>query len=189
MPKILTIRQRYLQLSRKSAGFEQGKLRALAVDNLMRLMPRIEMRPARRGRIHDHVTRGLSVRASYWSNSIWSGSQIKVNGDVVVAVPAKDVILATGSRDRANLKAVERVGAGLCKRQRRFDGHALRLSQGQVREIRRRLRRVRVGIGAIWPFRTQSRLSNADTASWHIENMSRLIRLNLAGAMVWRIRR
>ena len=104
---------RYLSFS-EITGFEQGKLRALAVDNLMRLMPRIEMRQLAEGAfmITSHADYGASL---ILVDSIWSGSQIKVNGDVVVAVPAKDVILATGSRDRTNLKAMRGLAQDFAK--------------------------------------------------------------------------
>ena len=109
MPKILTRMTRYLSSS-EDLGVERGKLRALAVDNLMRLMPRIEMRQLAEGAfmITSHAEYGASL---ILVDSIWSGDQIKVNGDIVVAVPAKDVILATGSRDRKNLKAMRGAGA------------------------------------------------------------------------------
>ena len=104
---------RYLGFS-EITGFEQGKLRALAVDNLMRLTPRIEMRQLAEGAfmITSHADYGASL---ILVDSIWSGSQIKVNGDVVVAVPAKDVILATGSRDRTNLKAMRGLAQDFAK--------------------------------------------------------------------------
>jgi uncharacterized protein YtpQ (UPF0354 family) len=95
---------RYLSSS-EITGFERGKLRALAIDNLMALMPRIEMRQLAEGAfmITSHADYGASL---ILVDSIWSDGQIKVNGEIVVAVPAKDVILVTGSRDRANLKAM-----------------------------------------------------------------------------------
>ncbi len=104
---------RYLGFS-EITGFEQGKLRALAVDNLMRLTPRIEMRQLAEGAfmITSHADYGASL---ILVDSIWSGSQIKVNGDVVVAVPAKDVILATGSRDGTNLKAMRGLAQDFAK--------------------------------------------------------------------------
>jgi uncharacterized protein YtpQ (UPF0354 family) len=97
-------RTRYLSSS-EIFGVERRKLRSLAVDNLMRLMPRIEMRQLAEGAfmITSHADYGASL---VLVDSIWSGDQIKVNGDIVVAVPAKDVILATGSRDRKNLEAM-----------------------------------------------------------------------------------
>ena len=104
---------RYLGSS-EIQGFEPGRLRALAVENLMRLMPRIEMRQLAEGAymITSHADYGASL---ILADDIWSGDQIKVNGDIVVAVPAKDVVLATGSRDRQNLKAIRQLTHDLAK--------------------------------------------------------------------------
>jgi uncharacterized protein YtpQ (UPF0354 family) len=44
-------------------------------------------------------------------DDIWSGGQIKVDGDVVVAVPARDVLLVTGSRNRTALKSIRELAA------------------------------------------------------------------------------
>jgi len=104
---------RYLSSS-EDIGVERSKLRALAVDNVMRLMPSIEMRQLDEGAfmITSHGDYGASL---VLVDSIWSGDQIKVNGDIVVAVPAKDVVLATGSRDRKNLKAMRQLAHDLAK--------------------------------------------------------------------------
>jgi uncharacterized protein YtpQ (UPF0354 family) len=104
---------RYLSSS-EDLGVERGKLRALAVDNLMRLMPRIDMRQLAEGAfmITSHADYGASL---VLVDSIWSGDQIKVNGDIVVVVPAKDVVLATGSRDRKNLTAMRQLAHDLAK--------------------------------------------------------------------------
>jgi uncharacterized protein YtpQ (UPF0354 family) len=95
-------------------GFEPGRLRALAVENLMRLMPRIEMRHLAEGAymITSHADYGASL---ILADDIWSGDQIKVTGDIVVAVPAKDVVLATGSRDRKNLTAIRQLTHDLAR--------------------------------------------------------------------------
>jgi uncharacterized protein YtpQ (UPF0354 family) len=104
---------RYLSSS-EDLGVERSKLRALAVDNVMRLMPRMEMRQLAEGAfmITSHAEYGASL---ILADSVWTGDQIKVDGDVVVAVPAKDVILATGSRDRKNLKAMRQLASDLAK--------------------------------------------------------------------------
>jgi uncharacterized protein YtpQ (UPF0354 family) len=106
-------RTRYLS-SLEISGFEPNKLRELAIENLMRLMPRIEMRQLAEGAfmITSHADYGASL---VLVDSIWSGDQIKVNGDIVVAVPAKDVILATGSRDSKNLKSMRQLASDLAK--------------------------------------------------------------------------
>jgi uncharacterized protein YtpQ (UPF0354 family) len=104
-------RTRYLG-STEISGLGPNKLRELAIDNLMRIMPRIEMRQIAQGAfmITSHADYGASL---ILVDSIWSGDQIKVNGDIVVAVPAKDVILATGSRDSENLKAMRQIASKL----------------------------------------------------------------------------
>jgi len=104
---------RYLGAS-EVVGLERSKLRELAVDNLMRLMPRVEMRQLTEGAfmIASHEDYGASL---ILIDRMWSSDQIKVNGDVVVAVPTKDMILVTGSRDRKNLNAVRTLARDLAK--------------------------------------------------------------------------
>jgi uncharacterized protein YtpQ (UPF0354 family) len=106
-------RTRYLSSS-ENLDVERSKLRALAVENLMGLMPRIEMRQGDDGMamMTSHADYGASLLLV---DSIWSGDQIKVDGDIVVAVPAKDVILITGSRNRKGLKAMRTAAHNLAK--------------------------------------------------------------------------
>ncbi len=120
-------RTRYLSSS-EIVGVERRKLRSLAVDNLMRLMPRIEMRQLAAGAfmITSHADYGASF---VLVDSIWSGDQIKVNGDIVVAVPAKDVVLATGSRDREESEGDASDWRAIRKRQRRPRRYIFRLPQ------------------------------------------------------------
>jgi uncharacterized protein YtpQ (UPF0354 family) len=84
-------------------------LRALAVGNLRRILPKVEMRG------DDHVllvSAGGDYEASLLLiDDVWSGGQVKVNGDIVVAIPARDVLLVTGSRDRSGLKRVRDLAA------------------------------------------------------------------------------
>ncbi len=73
------------------------------------LLPKIEMR-----RIGDIllISAGGDYEASLLLiDDIWSGGQIKVDGDIVVAVPARDVLLVTGSRNRTGLKKVRELAA------------------------------------------------------------------------------
>lgn len=106
-------RTRYLSSS-ENLGVERSKLRALSVDNLMRIMPRIDLRQGDDGlaMMTSHADYGASLLLV---DSIWSGDQIKVDGDIVVAVPAKDVILITGSRNRKGLKAMRTAAPNLAK--------------------------------------------------------------------------
>ena len=42
-------------------------------------------------------------------DSIWTDGQVKVNGDIVVAVPTRDVLLVTGSKNRKGLAALRKI--------------------------------------------------------------------------------
>jgi uncharacterized protein YtpQ (UPF0354 family) len=101
-------RMRYLTTS-EDIGVGRQELRALAVENLKRILPKIEMRG------DDHVllvsAGGDHEPSLLLIDEIWTGGQVKVNGDIVVAVPARDVLLVTGSRDRTGLKRIRELVA------------------------------------------------------------------------------
>jgi uncharacterized protein YtpQ (UPF0354 family) len=76
---------------------DRRELRAFAIKNLMRVLPEIEMRV-----LNEYVSI-ISAGEDYTPSlllldHLWTGGQIKVKGEIVVAVPARDVILVTGSR-------------------------------------------------------------------------------------------
>jgi len=73
--------------------------------NLKRRLPKIEMRAARDGLFL--ISAGGDYEASLLLfDDVWSTGQIKVDGDIVAAIPAKDVLLVTGSKNRAGLKTM-----------------------------------------------------------------------------------
>src|SRR5262245_56181022 len=101
-------RMRYL-MAHEDVGVERDKLRELAVANLRRILPKIEM-----GIVGDVsiISAGGDYDASLLLlDDIWSGGQIKVSGDIVVAIPARDVLLVTGSRSRNGLKTIRELAA------------------------------------------------------------------------------
>jgi uncharacterized protein YtpQ (UPF0354 family) len=51
---------------------------------------------------------------------IWRGGKIKMNGDIVVAIPAKDVLMITGSKSRKGIAAVRELAAKY-KAESRYD--------------------------------------------------------------------
>jgi uncharacterized protein YtpQ (UPF0354 family) len=103
-------RMRYLTAD-EDIGVSRTELRALAIENLRRILPKIEMRAG------DHVflvAAGGDYEASLLLlDDVWSGGQIKVNGDIVVAIPARDVLLVTGSRDRTGVRKVRELATKL----------------------------------------------------------------------------
>jgi uncharacterized protein YtpQ (UPF0354 family) len=85
-------------LTTKEYTGNPAELRELALKNLLRVLPKIEQR------IYNEHVSSISAGDDYTSSlllvdHIWSGGQIKVQGDIVVAIPARDAILVTGSRD------------------------------------------------------------------------------------------
>jgi len=90
-------------------GVSREELRALAVDNLRRMLPKIEMRS--NGEVLLISAGGDYETSLLLIDEIWSGGQVKVNGDIVVAVPARDVLLVTGSRNPAGVKQLRELAA------------------------------------------------------------------------------
>lgn len=86
----------------EKAGIDQKNLRTLACENLKRLLPKIE----RYGTNGAYMfTAGGNYEASLLLlDSVWSDIQHDVSGDIVVAIPTRDVLLVTGSDDRDGLE-------------------------------------------------------------------------------------
>lgn len=85
------------------AGLRRSELRALAVKNLGALLPAIELRGENGLYL---ITAGGDYEASLLLlDGLWTGEYVapKVKGDVVVAIPARDLLLVTGSQDAAGL--------------------------------------------------------------------------------------
>jgi uncharacterized protein YtpQ (UPF0354 family) len=101
-------RMRYLT-TQEDFGLSREELRSLAIANLKRVLPKIEM-----GRVGDVAL--MSAGGNYEASlllidDIWSSGQIQVNGDIVVSIPTRDTLLVTGSRSRSGLKLVRELTA------------------------------------------------------------------------------
>jgi uncharacterized protein YtpQ (UPF0354 family) len=93
---------------------DRAQLHSLALANLQRLLPKIEMAVGADGLFL--IGAGGQYEASLLlADSIWSSGQIKVNGEIVAAVPAKDALIVTGSRNAAGLVRLRQVATDLAK--------------------------------------------------------------------------
>jgi hypothetical protein len=104
-------RVRFL-MSNDDLGVERSALRQLAVENLRRLRPKIEMHS------HGNMLAMFDVGGTYEASlllfdSLWTDGQVKVNGDIVVAVPTRDALLVTGSKNRKGLSALREIATKL----------------------------------------------------------------------------
>jgi uncharacterized protein YtpQ (UPF0354 family) len=103
-------RTRYLA-KQEVASIDRQELRSLAIANLKRIMPKIQAEVD--GGLY-LVSAGGDYEASLLLiDEIWSGGQFQVNGDIVVAVPARDALLVTGSRERAALRRMREAATKL----------------------------------------------------------------------------
>ena len=83
-------------------GTDRRALRALAVTNLRRILPPVKTHT---GRSVSMLTAGGDYVASLLLfDELWSGGKLAVDGEIVVAVPSRDVLLFTGSRNREGVR-------------------------------------------------------------------------------------
>lgn len=88
----------------EKAGVKIAALRALAVSNLRRKLPGIELHE---GELYSMLTAGGNYEASLLLfDDIWAGKLKKVDGEIVVAIPSRDVLIFTGSH---NVKGVAKL--------------------------------------------------------------------------------
>jgi len=89
------------------ARIDRSELRKFACENLKRLLPKIER----------HGTNGLymlTAGGDYEASlllldSIWNDGQMEVNGDIVIAVPTRDLLLVTGSRNPLGIEKMKQM--------------------------------------------------------------------------------
>lgn len=76
-------------------------LRALAVRNLRSLLPKMEIR-GNDGR-YMIIAGGTYEASLLLFDELWTGKKMAVDGEVVVAIPSRDMLLVTGSKNAAGL--------------------------------------------------------------------------------------
>jgi uncharacterized protein YtpQ (UPF0354 family) len=89
-----------------SAGIDRSTLRSLACANLKRLLPGIE-RHGENG-IYMFMAGGAYEASLLLLDSIWNDPGLKVDGEPVVAIPARDLLFVTGSRNKQGLQTLRK---------------------------------------------------------------------------------
>jgi len=86
----------------RKAGIRKDELRALAVQNLRRILPEPE---AVNGPLVSMMTAGSDyVPSLLLLDEIWKSEKLGVDGEIVIAVPTRDVLLFTGSENQEGVK-------------------------------------------------------------------------------------
>ena len=101
-------------MAHEEIGVDRKELRKLAVSNLSHLLPKIEKHQV--GDLFAMMSAGGDYEASLLLfDDIWRDDRMKVEGDIVVAVPAKDALLVTGSKNRKGLAVMRKMVAEISK--------------------------------------------------------------------------
>lgn len=91
----------------QEAGVQKDQLRALAIENLRRILPPPE---AVNGPLFSMLNAGGDyVPSLLLFDEIWSGDKLGVQGEVVIAIPTRDVLLFTGSGNKEGVKKLREV--------------------------------------------------------------------------------
>lgn len=86
----------------EEAGIDAASIDALSVRNLLNKLPEVEVLGADGLYM---ITAGGNYEASLLLvDEIWSGSNFDVEGDIVVSVPSRDVLLVSGSEETERLE-------------------------------------------------------------------------------------
>lgn len=88
---------------------KREELRGVAVANLKAILPKIEVRA---GPLVTMVKSGGNYEACLLLvDDFWTGDKIKVDGEIVVAIPARDRLLITGSKNAPGLAKMRELTA------------------------------------------------------------------------------
>jgi uncharacterized protein YtpQ (UPF0354 family) len=91
----------------KKLTIDRKGLRLLSVQNLKAILPKIELVG---GDGLFMMTAGGDYEASLLLfDNIWKSDQIKVHGDIVVAIPSRDLLLITGSQEKDGLSKAKQI--------------------------------------------------------------------------------
>ncbi len=90
------------------AGLEMAQLRSLAVENLQRIMPPMQTLKFERN-LHGIMAGGSYEASLILIDSIWQERKFEVDGDYVIAMPARGYVFITGSQASSVIPRVRRM--------------------------------------------------------------------------------
>lgn len=87
-------------------GVDRAGLRQAAIANLDRLLPEVQAQGSDGTYMliaDGNYEASLLLFDDIWNGDLWSTGSLPVSGEVVIAVPARDVLVVTGSRDAVGI--------------------------------------------------------------------------------------
>lgn len=91
----------------ETAKLDRSELRKLACENLKRMLPKIERHGA--NGLYMIAAGGDYEASLLLFDGIWKGIKSEVKGDVVVAIPSRDVLIVTGSQDFEGIQRMKHI--------------------------------------------------------------------------------
>ncbi len=91
----------------EETGIDRKQLRALAIENLRRIVGDIEYKDY--GGTYVLIADGANEVSLLLLPEVWTKQNLKVDGDYVVALPTRDILVVTGSNDVRALRQVRRL--------------------------------------------------------------------------------
>lgn len=97
----------------KKACINRNELREIAVSNLTQLLPQIKT-------LDDNGMYMVQAGGCYEASLIlcrkfWNRLQFPVNGEIIIAVPSKDIVLVAGNKDKPGMKKIRNMAEKLHK--------------------------------------------------------------------------
>jgi uncharacterized protein YtpQ (UPF0354 family) len=89
----------------KELGLDSGKLKNLAINNLRRILPPVEQHGE--GPAYMLTAGGDYVASLLLFDELWAELKQQISGDVLAAVPSRDVLLFTDSHSNEGIKQVK----------------------------------------------------------------------------------
>ncbi len=88
----------------RETAIERTRLRALAIENLRRIIGDIEYKDY--GGTYMLIADGANEASLLLLPELWTRQRLKVDGEFVVAVPTRDVLVVTGSNDSDGIRRI-----------------------------------------------------------------------------------
>lgn len=91
----------------EKAHLERKDLRVLACENLKRILPKIERHGA--DGLYMLTAGGDYESSLLLIDSVWKDLQKEVQGDIIVAIPTRDLLIVTGSQNSHGIEKVKQI--------------------------------------------------------------------------------
>ena len=88
----------------EETGVDLDQLAAFSIDNLVRRLPQIETHGG--DGLYMVTAGGIYEPSLLLIDDMWNADNFEVRGEIVVCVPARDVLLVSGSEDAENLARI-----------------------------------------------------------------------------------